>query len=462
MAEDKFSETPDLSVSEETDFTHEFIQNQIQKQNSDFTSIIQDVESSFDRKLLDMKNHNAKLENKVDRILDLLSPGVAARSATQGNDINLSEVQTSTSEVQTSAKGLCDDSSETTSEVETSKEAGGVETLNRKRKSHSSTTEFGDFDKPLQEPPKKKVPTKIVNRHPDLDEVSLAQSDLVQEERPELSEEAQVLMEPADVLEVLVDESEISALLGTYEDDAPEAQEAHAHIANFVNSRFRNKVKPMHAKELEQEFPVPENCANMRVPAVNPAIWKVMPERLRVCDVTLKNIQRDISIAGAANASVIADLQSLKNQAEGDEAKSEISKIVTKAGNALALMGSAFQGLNNKRKKDIKPCLNPSLSDLCAESNPVSPDWLFGDYLSNSVRDIQDERRVVNQVARASFSQRGPQRGQRGKYRGKQTGHHKQFTFNFSQPRGGSSAQNDRRPKRSRGRGQYRGRGGSY
>ena len=126
MAEDKFSETPDLSVSEETDFTHEFIQNQIQKQNSDFTSIIQDVESSFDRKLLDMKNSNAKLENKVDRILDLLSPGVAARSATQGNDINLSEVQTSTSEVQTSANGLIVESSETSARLRPQRKLVGL------------------------------------------------------------------------------------------------------------------------------------------------------------------------------------------------------------------------------------------------------------------------------------------------------------------------------------------------
>ena len=36
-----------------------------------------------------------------------------------------------------------------------------------------------------------------------------------------------------------MDESEISALLGIYEDDVPDTQEAHAHIAKFVNSRFR-------------------------------------------------------------------------------------------------------------------------------------------------------------------------------------------------------------------------------
>ena len=80
-----------------------------------------------------MRNDNANLENKVDHILYLLSPGVAARSATQVSArINLSEVQTSTSEVQTSANGLIVEASETTSE-----EAGGVETLKRKRKSHS-------------------------------------------------------------------------------------------------------------------------------------------------------------------------------------------------------------------------------------------------------------------------------------------------------------------------------------
>ena len=85
-----------------------------------------DVQSAYDKKLLEMRNDNAKLGNKVDRNFDLLSPGVAARSATQVSArINLSEVQTSTSEVQTSANCLNVESSETTSEVETSKEAGG-------------------------------------------------------------------------------------------------------------------------------------------------------------------------------------------------------------------------------------------------------------------------------------------------------------------------------------------------
>ena len=84
-----------------------------------------------------MRNDNANLENKVDQILYLLSPGVAARSATQVSArINLSEVQTSTSEVQTSANGLNVESSETTSEVETSSQRKLVEILKRKRKSH--------------------------------------------------------------------------------------------------------------------------------------------------------------------------------------------------------------------------------------------------------------------------------------------------------------------------------------
>ena len=452
-----------VSMSEDSELSQD-IYSHIKKQNSDFTSIIQDLESNFESKIEVMKKDNAKLDQKMDRILDLLSPGVAARSATQAAS---AEVETSVqNEVETSGSANVQ-AARTASRVETPKAvAGEVETSKRKRAASPSSD--NDFDRPLQEPPKKKAPSKVNNRRHESQEVSGSDCQSVQSETPAalLSEEAQALLDPsdeADYLEVHADDDEISALLGSLDDGKPDSIEVGEHIAAFVNSRFRRKIITNHAKEFEQMFPVPDNCFNMRVPAVNPPIWKAMPEKHRVCDVTAKNIQKDISLAGAANAKVIADLQKLKERAEGEEAKYTISGIVTTVGNALALIGSAFHGLNNKRKKDIKPCLNPSLAELCAESNPVSPEWLFGDYLSSSVREIQDERRVTSQIARASSSSFS-QRGQRGRFRGKQTGNNKQFSFNFSQSRGGSSGQNDRRPRRGRGRGrgQYRGRGGYY
>ena len=86
-----------------------------------------DVQSAYDTKLLEMRNDNAKLGNKVDRNFDLLSPGVAARSATQVSArINLSEVQTSTSEVQTSANGLIVESSETSARLRPQRKLVGL------------------------------------------------------------------------------------------------------------------------------------------------------------------------------------------------------------------------------------------------------------------------------------------------------------------------------------------------
>ena len=139
-----------VSMTEDSELSQD-IYSHIKKQNSDFTFIIQDLESNFESRIEVMKKDNAKLDQKMDRFLDLLSPGVAARSATQAAS---AEVETSVqNEVETSGSANVQ-AARTASRVETPKAfAGEVETSKRKRA--ASPFPDNDFDRPLQEPPKK-------------------------------------------------------------------------------------------------------------------------------------------------------------------------------------------------------------------------------------------------------------------------------------------------------------------
>ena len=120
-------------------------------------------------------------------------------------------------------------------------------------------------------------------------------------------------------------------------------------------------------------------------------------------------------------------------------------------------MGSAFHNVSLKRRRDIKPSLNPVMAELCADSHPVSSKWLFGEDLSSAVREIFDHKKVQSQICRANnnnFSYRGRGRGLRGK---PQFGASK-FQFNF---RNQGKFKGQFNPAK-RGRGQPRGRGGAF
>ena len=314
------------------------------------------------------------------------------------------------------------------------------------------------FDSPLPASPKKRKahkPSELQVRDPSLSDEASRLLDVAQSE-----------YDQSEVLEVRVTEEDMGELLDELDGEANEENFVADGLSKLVQGSYRRRLVPKLVEEFHTECPAPDNCTHLKVPDVNLPIWTCMSRHQRYNDLSCRAVQNELSVAGAEGVKAIAALSALKADADGDHTKQEIKRIMNMVGKAVALMGSASHGVSIKRRKDIKPCLNPQLQSLCADNTPVSENWLFGDDLQYQIREIQDARRLAHQVGRApshSFSHRGRSRGARGRDRNRQSDQQFRNQVNSQQVfpnRSQSRGQNNSRP--SRGRGRYRQRRGSY
>ena len=90
-------------------------------------------------------------------------------------------------------------------------------------------------------------------------------------------------------------------------------------------------------------------------------------------------------------------------------------EVLNQVMDAIAMLGNASRRLNMKRRKIIKPELNPPYTRLCKEE--VKPSQkLFGDDLSKHLKELTDAKRAGLQMQKSSQSRKSyKQKGHRSK-----------------------------------------------
>ena len=137
-------------------------------------------------------------------------------------------------------------------------------------------------------------------------------------------------------------------------------------MVSTMSEEARNKAYDKHIK--------PKNCATLLVPKVNPPIWENLSTTTR---------SRDVKIQGV-----------MKPMVKGLIAIAKTPKPTMEQEEGLALVAHAFYEMNNLRKDLIKPELNKRYVHLCKPT--VRPtEWLFGDQLSKTVKDLDEEQKAV-------------------------------------------------------------------
>ena len=271
-------------------------------------------------------------------------------------------------------------------------------------------------------PIKKNLPkkTKVVEpSHEISDEEISAPSQVRSNHSCKLSKEAHDLLN-ADDKELTYDESDV-LILHEDEDDLDllnsensgrlkKTHEVSDNMAELINESYRCLLDDDKMKEFTNEFHLPGNCHNLLPPDVNKPIWNQMSKFSKSCDLSARELQLRLGVAGAVLAESLTSLQKMKGSCEQEAPKKEMGQLVTNLGKALMIMGSVSHGISLKRRKDIRPSINSELSALCVEEQPVTH-LLFGNDLSDSIRDVREERRLETSVAKKhSFSFQGGKR----------------------------------------------------
>lgn len=281
-----------------------------------------------------------------------------------------------------------------------------------------------------------------------------------------------------DVLEIRDEESieELENSLTTNDDILTEIQNEYENmkdeptgenlksskLTDIVNGRFsmHSQLSEEQIKKKFETYNRPDNIHSMRVPLVNPEIWKKLKTKpaAKKNDLSLAHVERTMVKAATAVAR-LADVLT--------EEKADTSKIRL-CTDAIALLGHANRELAFRRREVLKPALAGHTKKLCDEKI-VPTKWLFGSDLPTAYREVKAIDRLEADVAGTSQGYSGyhnnrSQFGQSG--RGSFLGQAKPQAPGMWQYQSQSQWQQQHGPSwnNQRGRGQKRGgsRGSPY
>ena len=144
------------------------------------------------------------------------------------------------------------------------------------------------------------------------------------------------------------------------------------------------KMKTETLTETGDKYLPPSNCLTLDVPRVHPPIWDNIQATTRSRDLKLQRVEKPL-VKG-----VTALIQSF-----GGKKTSNMQQ------DALALLCHSLYELNSLRKEFMKPDINPKYQHLCKATNPVTQ-YLFGDDLSQKVKDLKEEQKAAEGVMKSS------------------------------------------------------------
>ena len=424
-------------------------------------------------------------------ILLIMAKVKSIQDRTKKNENDIAEIKDSLALIleKLSAKGQKEDdkptslapSSKCSSDHDYSKSVAGPSNVDAGSKKRFPD-DLDEFERPLPHTPKKRKPNIVKRSLIDQDTVTRVVHEVSSDsEKEELSDVAQALVNndikeihqavDNDVLSIPDEEEmqdEMSALYSSLV-SVEEPEGFRPGMCNIIGEFFRGKVKPEMVQKYANEFPVPDNCPNLKVPRVNEPIWNNLSHGARVSDLSIQTQQNELSVGASCVAHCIHRLQNITQNLPSDTAK-QVSAVTYDLGKALTLFGSSFNHSSTKRRRDMRQCLNPVMFPLLKDDYPVGTDFLFGDDLSGAMRDVNDARRVTNQVAKKAplFQQRGKQFNRRGRlmsrpYFPQQSQSQNRFYQNQNQNQTQSRRffPQGRGQKTTRGRGRFR-RGAAY
>lgn len=182
-----------------------------------------------------------------------------------------------------------------------------------------------------------------------------------------------------------------------------------AAINVTVATGIEKMVMKLPSKEacesLKSKLKVPENGKLMGVPKVNPEIWNSLPNKARITDFRLQQMQQSAS-NGLVSLAKIADTIS-KSQISSNGAV--FTEILQHVKDGVTLIGAEHQQITSRRRMEIKAHIHPEYASICTAQTPAS-EFLFGDNLeellkkSKATSDLM--RKVTPRIVGNSYGSR--------------------------------------------------------
>ena len=197
-------------------------------------------------------------------------------------------------------------------------------------------------------------------------------------------------------------------------------------------------------KDVSENILAPSNIKGLQVNRVNPEIWREMSHETKTNDLKLQRLQALLLKSMMLTTNAAEQLFCAKSS--GTSSVADIAKIAIKfCADSAMVLGQLNSDLLDSRREFILPELNSDFRKIVIEKGE-HPELLFGDNLSQKIKDISETNKLGQAVAKRNFVpiKTGPQKSQPFLYRpqGRPRGrYHKSQTAPYSRQRRGRKQQ---------------------
>ena len=172
---------------------------------------------------------------------------------------------------------------------------------------------------------------------------------------------------------------------GFHEEFGPKVSEllAQRTVKYFEKGAYRSESRTA----LFKKYKLAENLGKIDTPRMNSGILKLNSVKSWHTEAERKlyDIQQNVTRATMAVVSVM-------NQVLTDEENNRVTDTKTVLRgclDAISLLGHTSRETSNRRKANIKPCLDSKCQQICSPEIPTTQ-WLLGDDLSKGARDAKE------------------------------------------------------------------------
>ena len=140
-------------------------------------------------------------------------------------------------------------------------------------------------------------------------------------------------------------------------------------------------------KVLFTKYKPPANLSVLDTPKINPGISNLpsLHSYAKNNEAKLYDVHQNLTRATMA-------VVNIAETALNDERNSQVvdtTVLVKNCLEAIALLGHTSREVSNRRKMNLKPCLNPQTQELCSSSRPTTK-YLLGDDVNKSAKEAKE------------------------------------------------------------------------